>query len=160
MMRKIKMSWISKLFKNAESGKTGGSLQPNDWRKEITRPTLALTVGGCRPTGEFTKSCFAEVRAGILGDPWPVYNNRPLWPLCQLNLLDACFRPKALSDVALITVFIAEDYIGAPFDVIDGSEPNPNSSWFLRAYKTLDGLQPINAPENPMPRKCEPFAPI
>jgi len=86
--------------------------QPVDWRKDVVRPALVLNVGGFCPTGELTKSCFGEVRAGLLGELWPMYNNRPLWPLCQLNLLDACFRPEALSDIALITIFIAKDYMG------------------------------------------------
>ncbi|WP_457648877.1 DUF1963 domain-containing protein [Profundibacter sp.] len=132
--------------------------EPVDWRKDVIRPALVLNVGGFCPTGELTKSCFGEVRAGLPGELWPTFNNRPLWPLCQLNLLDACFCPEALSDIALITLFIAKDYMGSTDSVIDSSASNPNSSWFLRSYKTLEGLQPVTGPDHASPLRpyeCE-----
>lgn len=145
------MSWVSKLYNKIKTDNMGTFEQPTEWRKEIIRPALTLEVGGRRPTGKLTSSCFAEVRVGRQGEIWPTRNNRPLWPLCQLNLLDAKFRPHALSEIALITIFIAEDYMREPADVIDSSDPNPNSSWALRTYKTLEGLEPVNAPKHLSP---------
>ncbi len=122
-----------------------------DWREKIIKPSLSLNVGGFCPSGSLTASCFGEVRCQRKGESWPVYKDKPLWPLCQLNLAEASYRPEILQDVVLLTVFISPDYMTMAANIIDSSDENPYAGWYLRSYNSLDDLQAITCPDHKSP---------
>jgi hypothetical protein len=74
-------------------------------------------------------------------------------PLCQFNLAEAPYRPDALADIALLTVFLDPDRLGS-------KGPN-GSGWLLRAYSSLEALAPLQQPTGvrwpikPMPIRWE-----
>lgn len=127
----------------------------SDWRKNIIRPTLGLQVGGFRPTSNLTASCFGEIRAEMEGEMWPEYKDKPLWPLCQLNLSEASYQSDLLADIVLITVFIAQDYMMMAGNVIETTDQEPYSGWFLRTYTSLDKLIPVTNTKHRSP--LQPF---
>ncbi|KZL09814.1 hypothetical protein PsAD26_03342 [Pseudovibrio sp. Ad26] len=103
-------------------------------------------MGGFRPLGELDASCFGEVRLMHPDEDWPIYREKPLWPLCQLNLSAAPYRPSNLEDIALITVFISESYMDMASNVVDCTDVSPYAGWFLRAYKETGDLVPVTPP--------------
>jgi hypothetical protein len=113
----------------------------------FARPASRLVVGGFRPPADPRASWFGRVRLARPGEAWPEGPDGPMIPLCQLNLAEAPFRPPALEDVALVTIFMAglEEWP-------DGA-PN-GEGWRLRAYPSLEGLVEVAAPaglEGPKP---------
>ncbi|MCK7611607.1 DUF1963 domain-containing protein [Roseibium sediminicola] len=120
-----------------------------NWRDQIRRPALGLKVGGFKPTGNPCTTVFGDVRVQRAGEAWPTWKNKPLWPLCQLNLTEAAFMPAGLQDLAMVSVFIAEDYIESDALIVDAADPEPGWAWFLRTYQTLDGLETISAASKP-----------
>lgn len=71
--------------------------------------------------------------------------------LCQLNLSELPFRPPRLGDLEMMTVFVACN---------DLPDRDPNgSTWCLRTYESLDGLQPIERPEHASPIRTFPMRP-
>lgn len=119
-----------------------------DWRKLVEKQCSSLIVGGFRPSGELTSSCFGEVRAARKGEIWPEYNGQALWPVCQLNLLDAPFVPDNLRDIAMLQIFVAEDYWSSDFVVTDSTDVNPSGPFFIRVYNTLENLQSVQVPRH------------
>ncbi|WP_243614700.1 DUF1963 domain-containing protein [Shimia aestuarii] len=125
-----------------------------DWRSLIERRCSSLSVGGFRPSGELTSSCFGEVRASRKGEIWPELHGEALWPVCQLNLLDAPFVPDNLSDIALLQVFVSEDYWSSDFATVDSSEEVLKSPFFIRVYDSLAELQQVKVPSHKSPFKA------
>lgn len=119
-----------------------------DWRSQITKPASALEVGGFRPTGNPNTSCFGEVRVARNSNDWPHRRGKPLWPVCQLNILEAPFVPNGLKDLAMLQFFIADDYISSDNVVADSDDDESVSSFFVRAYPCLDDLVPVSAPSH------------
>lgn len=120
----------------------------DDWRALIEKPCSSLNVGGFRPSGNLTSSCFGEIRASLQGEAWPEYNGEPLWPVCQLNLSDAPFVPAALADVAMLQVFVSGDFLSSDFLVVNSREKTPNSPFFIRCYGSLEQLQRTQEPNH------------
>lgn len=119
-----------------------------DWRKLVEKPCSSLEVGGFRPSGELTASCFGEIRACLSGEKWPEHDDKPLWPVCQLNLMNAPYVPECLGDIAMLQVFASPEYGSSDFTIINSQENPPKSSFFIRFYKTLDGLEKASIPEH------------
>ncbi|MDA8586818.1 YwqG family protein, partial [Rhodobacteraceae bacterium] len=113
--------------------------QENAWRQKIEKPCSALIVGGFRPTNELTSSCFGEVRASA-GEEWPSFNGQFLWPVCQLNLLDAPYVPECLKDIAVFQFFVFEEYWNFDVSTIDTVVKSPTGPFFIRTYNELDGI--------------------
>ncbi len=124
-----------------------GVVTPQNWRSKIIRPTSILEVGGFRPTGEIYASRFGEIRAELHGEKWPVKFGKPLWPLCQINLVQAPYKPKILQDLSMLSLFIDEDYIVLEDNVIDTANSPEGHNWWLRTYNCSDELGPVIAPE-------------
>ena len=123
-----------------------------DWRARITRPALVLDVGGFRPSGRPDAPRFGEVRLERPGEVWPTFRDRPLWPVCQLNLSEAAFRPAGLEDVALLAFFATGDVASmGSTDWIDASLSPDGYAWFVRAYPSLDGLVTTSPPDHGSP---------
>lgn len=103
------------------------------------RPAGVARLGGDRPPQDPLASWFGRVRAALPGEDWPTTDGAPMLALAQLNLRELpCPPPKALADVALLTVFLGPWQL--PVD-----QPN-GVNWALRAYPSLDGLVPLAEP--------------
>ncbi|MEZ6046322.1 MAG: DUF1963 domain-containing protein [Planctomycetaceae bacterium] len=107
--------------------------------KMNTRRTSVVHVGGFRPTGDPLATNFCLRPVALPDESWPLHEGEPLYFICQLNLTQAPFVPEILQDIAVITFFIKPE-LGLM------SESNGND-WCVRAYKSLDGLEPMPMPE-------------
>jgi uncharacterized protein YwqG len=103
-----------------------------------TRKASVLHVGGLRPTNDPFASNFGLKPLGNPGEEWPALNGKPLLFVCQLNLTTAPFVPALLEDIKMMT-FFAKPGSGS-------LKRESGTNWHLRAYKSLDGLVPIEAP--------------
>ncbi|SFH57839.1 DUF1963 domain-containing protein [Planctomicrobium piriforme] len=109
-----------------------------EYKLANTRKASILQVGGFRPTGHFLASHFGQTPVALPGEEWPVFQKRPMLCICQLNLTAAPFVPESLKDIALITFFVDAEMILR--------EESNGGDWCLRAYKTLDKLTQLAAP--------------
>lgn len=112
-----------------------------DFKRLNARPASILEVGGFRPTGNPLVTNIGGLPVMHPDESWPTdYAGRPMQFIVQLNLTEAPFVPEILKDVALITVFVADDCIQRGFSP---------GSWELRAYKDLTSLVPAVTPSQP-----------
>ena len=121
-------------------------------KKQLVRRASRAVLGGFHPPADPFTSWFGKVNVALPGEDWPTSAARPMMPLCQFNLTGVPFRPNSLSDVAFLTIFIAQD------ELPDGT-PN-GDGWLLRAYPTLDGLVALEPPADhghlePLPIRWE-----
>src|SRR5438093_5446223 len=110
-----------------------------DLKRRLVRKASRATLGGFRPPESPLASWFGKVLVAGEGEEWPRSVGKPMMPLCQLNLTECPFVPEALSDIALIALFIDPDDL--PLDTPNGD------GWMLRAYPNLDGLSPVQQPQ-------------
>jgi hypothetical protein len=104
------------------------------------RKASIVHVGGFRPTLDPLATHFGLKPLGLPGELWPESSGQPMMFICQLNLTAAPVVPERLTDIRLITFFVEPETAAL-------SEEN-GDNWCLRAYRTLDGLTPIDAPSN------------
>ncbi|WMT43292.1 DUF1963 domain-containing protein [Paenibacillus sp. D2_2] len=106
-------------------------------KRKIMRQATLLQIGGFRPSGELTSSIFGKVNVSLPNEEWPSSNNKPMIPLCQINIIQLPYIPVSLKDIEMITLFI---------DSNDLPDNNPNGQkWCLRAYKYIKDLVPIQS---------------
>ncbi|WP_316013668.1 DUF1963 domain-containing protein [Roseobacter sp. HKCCA0434] len=122
------------------------------WRKVIEKKCSTLAIGGFRPSNALRASCFGEVRA-TEGEVWPQFEGKMLWPVCQLNLLDAPYLPECLSDLAMVQLFVMDNYRQAKRCKVDTSISVPSGPFFLKTYGNLENLKPIETPTHGSPFK-------
>lgn len=121
-----------------------------DWLDEgpdrICAPLVFLKPANIDPFS----TMFGIVRLARKEEVWPTLGGAPLSPLLQLNLTQAPHVPVAVRDLSLITVFISEghSHSRAPTRIIDTQNPDPQATWALRSYISLDGLTIPRAPQN------------
>jgi len=108
-------------------------------RSAIERRAIVMEVGGFRPPSDPAASWFGRVCLALPGEHWPESQGKPMLPLCQVNLVQLPFSPPHLDGLEFFTVFIDQE--GLPTD-----KPN-GEGWCLRAYRSLDRLVPMSAPE-------------
>lgn len=107
----------------------------DELRTTLRRRAIRMEIGGFRPPEGMAGSWFGRVNLALPGEGWPESDAQPLHALAQIDLTELPFRPPHLEDVALITVFIADE------PAWDG-EPN-GDGWCLRAYPDLSRLVPL-----------------
>ncbi|MBN1317777.1 MAG: DUF1963 domain-containing protein [Anaerolineales bacterium] len=112
-------------------------------RDRLRRQANQIIVGGFRPPENKDASWFGRVNLARPDEGWPQHQGKPMLPLCQLNLTEMPFKPEALADVCLITVFISA--IELPLETENGD------GWELRAYSSLEGLVELKAAEYKSP---------
>lgn len=131
-------------------------------RAKYGRPAIRIVLDETLSAANPASSVFGEVRLATPGETWPYFDNKPMLPICQINIAELPSCPRALRKFALITYF-CQDGEGYTKD----SEEN-GSCWELRAYADTDGLVPLAPPpENeltdyhkyltPMPIRFEEF---
>jgi hypothetical protein len=113
-------------------------------RERIARQASRMSVGGFRPPADPLASWIGRVQVARPGEVWPIWNNRPMAPVCQINCGELPYRPPQLDDVALLALFVALDDQGWPDLTVDA--PN-GRGWLLRAYETTRELVPVEEPE-------------
>lgn len=118
------------------------------WRKKLARMASRMARLKARPPEDFTHSWFGKVLAAAPGETWPQHQGQAMWPLLQVNCTALPHVPEALADIALITVFIAQDFLP------DGTENG--DGWLLRAYKT--GAPLVHLPAQQIKNPIRPFA--
>jgi len=124
-----------------------GPLGEVELKAAIQRPCSPLVFSKPANIDPF-ETMFGAVRLAHMGAPWPSHAGAPMWPLCQINLRGAPMRPAALSDLSLLTLFIAAEPGDTPTRVINTQKPDLGDTWALRAYRVLDGLTIPNAPKH------------
>lgn len=104
---------------------------------EQTNERPALFFEPHSGSGTPTNSWLSKVTLAGPDEHLPHYEGVPLQPLLQLDLSEAPFRPKEMREVALLTLFVHPHL--AP-------EESPNgTTWSLRTYRSLHGLEPLPA---------------
>src|ERR1700741_2109048 len=109
----------------------------DDFRRLNTRNDSVLPIGGFRPTQESHATHFGKTPLARLDETWPYFDEAPMMAVCQINLAAAPSLPPLLSDLRLLTFFIAPD---ARLGRENGE------GWCLRAYNSLDGLSAMVMP--------------
>jgi hypothetical protein len=111
-------------------------------RKKIARPTSRLIVGGFRPPDDPLTSWFGRVQFALPNESWPMFQNKPMEALCQIVCKELPYKPPALAEVELISLFIAPDSLG-------GDRPPNGIGWQLRTYKSVADLVKLESPLSP-----------
>ena len=127
-------------------------MEVEEIRRKLGRKANLMVVGGLRPPTDPLSSWFGRVCVALPHETWPSHNGKAMLPLCQINCTELPYKLDVLSDIALISVFIAQDDL--PYD-----RPNEDG-WALRTYAALDGLVEVGEPEptsliKPFPVKWE-----
>ena len=108
-------------------------------RRRLVRKASVMSLGGFRPPSDPFTTWFGRIRVALPHEIWPTDDGKPMLPLCQINCAELPYKPDALSDIALISVFITQDEL--PSDTPNGE------GWSLRTYASLDGLVEIEEPK-------------
>lgn len=146
--------WLKKMMSGARTPVTPlipqGPLAEVDLRRVLERPCAPLVFRKPANIDPFS-TMFGTVRLGRKTEGWPVYDNAPMWPLCQINLPHALLVPEALRDLSLITLYISPEHALSPTQVINTKKPDPKATWALRSYETLEGLTIPKTPSHGSP---------
>lgn len=108
-------------------------------RRRLVRKASVMSLGGFRPPADPFTTWFGRIRVALPHEIWPTDDGKPMLPLCQINCAELPYKPDALSDIALISVFITQNEL--PSDTPNGE------GWSLRTYASLDGLVEIEEPK-------------
>ncbi len=120
-----------------------------EWQRQLERPCVPIKVGGSlSPDRNQLASAFGRVDVCLPGEHWPTWREKPLWPLCQLNLTEAPWRPNSLADIELIALFISFHFMEAEFPWLRDPGEGKGASWCLRKYPSVDALVPLVAPSH------------
>ena len=106
----------------------------DDWKRQLCQPASVLVPDVGAWDGRSLRSWFGRVTHGHPNEEWPASDGDPLWPLLQLVVDELPFVPARLEGVAMLQIFVPEDYAL--------HSPNPLE---VRAYPSLDGL--VAAPD-------------
>jgi len=109
-----------------------------EYKRLNSRKASIVHVGGFRPTSDPLASHFCLKPVARPDEPWASHDGKPLLFVCQLNLTAALIVPDLLKDIALVTFFVDPD--------VGGWSDENGQGWCLRAYKTVEGLTPMNRP--------------
>jgi hypothetical protein len=104
------------------------------YRREAIRVVLDEQCKSDRLDASF----FGTIRLALPGENWPYFDNKPMLPLCQINVAGLSFRPPTLEDTSFLTYFCCDgDWL--PVDNhINGS------CWVIRTYSDMKNLGPVN----------------
>ena len=131
---------------SSRSTKIPASLE--ELRALVARTASAAKVGG-EPSGDPLASCLGLVRAAAPDEAWPTFEGQPMLGVAQLNLREAPFVPPALSDVALITFFLAAHKGEDGLEYFFPAGRRNGEGWVLRAYDSIEGLVAMPAAYDP-----------
>ncbi|MEM8532059.1 MAG: hypothetical protein AAGF95_14535 [Chloroflexota bacterium] len=115
----------------------------------LVQPTSLAQVGGFRPPDRFVTSSFSGHFVGLPDEDWPIYAGLPMIPLIQIRIDELPHVPVQLSQVAVLTVFMAADMLPQP-DALNGQ------GWLLRTYPSSEQLKLLPQPTAAIPIKAFP----
>ena len=116
----------------------------DEFEELIKRQAIVFAPLDKKPADDHS-SWMGKVTVARLGETWPEWNSKPMMPVCQLDLTQLELVPANLDDIALLTLFVAEN------DLPDGDQNGYR--WLLRAYQDIDGLIPLTPPDAEFPIK-------
>ncbi|MBO0765644.1 MAG: DUF1963 domain-containing protein [Hyphomicrobiaceae bacterium] len=119
----------------------------NEWKDRLARTASVMELAA-RPPSAAASSCFGRVGVAAPGESWPTWRDKPLWPLCQLDLREAGYRPPILADLTFLALFIAGNYWEGDFPYLVDPGSGDAATWGLRAYTAVDGLVALPAPDH------------
>jgi hypothetical protein len=131
--------WTGGALKPAPPLIPQGPLDEAALKLALTRPCAPIVFSKPANIDPFM-SMFGTVRLSLKDEAWPAQSGVPMWPMCQLNLTHAPIVPDALRDLSLITIFLSPDDALSPTRIINTARPDPQATWVLRSYSTLEGL--------------------
>lgn len=139
---------ISETFEHPSDLPPMSELAKQIYEKNILKSCLLIPQKNVKPTSN-KSSCMGTVIVGSPDEKWPLYNEKPMIGICQINLKEAPYVPQDLSDIAFVALFMArnekDEYIDIP------TEDEKKEKWIIRAYKSLDELVPYkDAPPQPV----------
>src|SRR5262245_42835452 len=108
-------------------------------RRVLFRAASILRIQPRRRPKSPHESQFGSVPLAAPGERWPISCGEPMWPLLQINLAEAPFRPAVLADLAFVRVYIDPEYSDAGGENGDG--------WCLRATGPEVKLKPVRPPK-------------
>ena len=108
-------------------------------RGKLPKETVILRSSPAAEMPEGHVSCLGRVTWQLPGEGWPVdAEGQRLEPLATIFIPEAPGVPEALANVALITIFAAEEAWA------EDMEEKPQLGCVIRTYSTLEGLEPCN----------------
>lgn len=107
-------------------------------RQQLARQAVIMRMRPEQTQHSEFSSWYGKVACSLPAEIWPLANGKPMFALCQIDLTELPVRPPILEDIAVITVFAAEN-IGSGYLYPNGS------NWLLRAYSRKDHLVPLIA---------------
>lgn len=75
-------------------------------RKRVRRQASRLVLGGDHRSHDPAASWFGRVAVGLSGEDWPRYDDRLMWPLCQIACAELPCAPPELVSTAYVCVFV------------------------------------------------------
>jgi len=140
--------WYNRRHTNAKPGKqeNGTASYPeelittiNELRRRMRKEAVILRSSPTQQMPEGYVSCLGRVTWQLPGEEWPTdAQGKRLEPLATIFVPDMTGVPKALSKMALITIFAPE---GAWAEL---PEEKPTLGCVIRTYPTLEDLEPCN----------------
>ncbi len=135
--------WLKRLKGGAQKAASPlplqGPLEEVALERALKRPCAPIVFRKPANIDPFA-SMFGAVRLARPDETWPELDGVPMWPLCQFNLTHAPVLPNALRDISLITIFFSPNEALNPTRIINTKRPDPQATWQLCSYSTLDGL--------------------
>ena len=126
------MKFFKKLFSK--------DLAIDAYKAQLQRHSINLDIGGKRPSDDIKESWFGNVKVSEENETWPIYNDQPMKPLCQINLTQLEFKPEILEGIEFITIFISNEH-EMPMDDSNGE------GWLLRSYTDIKRLRKLESPK-------------
>src|SRR5579859_1320314 len=105
----------------------------------LARPASRMVVGGFRPPSDPFTSWFGRVCVAQEQEDWPLFEGKPLIPLCQINCNELPIRPESLKGVGFLSLFVAADRLPSIYT------PN-GEGWLMRTYKADQPLHLMQQP--------------
>jgi len=105
----------------------------DELKTKLRRASVAK-LGGFRPPDDPKSSWFGK-GVCLKNEGLPVYKEKAMFPLLQINVAELPYVPEELSETKLLVVFFNQEEL--PFN-----KPN-GEGWLIREYKSLEGLMPL-----------------
>lgn len=100
-------------------------------KNKLRKSAVAFQTGGARPEDSRKQSWIGRVYLAHPGEVCPLdRNQKPMFPLMQLCLVDLPFVPPILQNTKLLTVFISSEF----FEIQEGN-------FCVREYSSLEDLE-------------------
>lgn len=105
-------------------------MQIKEIKDKLRKKSVVFQTGGARAENTINQSWIGKVNLGYAEEVCPLdVNQKPMFPLMQLCLIDLPFIPNALQNTKILTVFISSEFL-----------QKPEKNFCIREYPILEGL--------------------